>query len=82
MANKAGEKKFVIKPYQQHSTMNKVTLIPTHSLKYCGVTEINSPRLQDGALETWASLDSAITQIHQQNASSLSFEELYRHEYP
>lgn len=47
--------KFVIKPYQQHATMNK-----------------------EGAEETWKSLDSAITQIHQQNASSLSFEELYR----
>ena len=33
---------------------------------------------KDGAMDTWASLDAAITQIHQQNASSLSFEELYR----
>jgi len=56
MAAKAGGSKFVIKPYQQHATMNK-----------------------DGALETWNSLDAAITQIHNQNASSLSFEELYRH---
>ena len=33
---------------------------------------------QTGAIETWNSLDSAITQIHEQNASHLSFEELYR----
>jgi len=36
---------------------------------------------QNGALETWQSLDSAITQIHEQNASLLSFEELYRKAY-
>ena len=30
-------------------------------------------------MDTWASLDSAISQIHEQNASQLSFEELYRH---
>ena len=33
---------------------------------------------KEGAHETWQQLDSAITQIHDQNASSLSFEELYR----
>ena len=52
---KASGGKFVIKPYQHTSQMNK-----------------------EGAMDTWTSLDAAITQIHQQNASSLSFEELYR----
>jgi len=32
-------------------------------------------------MDTWSSLDSAITQIHEQNASQLSFEELYRKAY-
>jgi len=36
---------------------------------------------KEGAHETWQQLDSAITQIHDQNASSLSFEELYRKAY-
>lgn len=31
------------------------------------------------ALRVWASLQSAIRQIHNQDASSLSFEELYRY---
>ena len=39
----------------------------------------NSQMNRNGAMDTWASLDSAITQIHEQNASQLSFEELYRH---
>lgn len=41
-----------------------------------------SPQMnQHSALETWSSLDAAITQIHQQDASQLSFEELYRKAY-
>lgn len=38
----------------------------------------NAQMNKEGAMDTWTSLDAAITQIHQQNASSLSFEELYR----
>jgi cullin 3 len=35
----------------------------------------------DEARSTWAKLESAIEKIHHQNASSLSFEELYRTAY-
>lgn len=33
------------------------------------------------AKETWAKLEAAIEKIHEQNASDLSFEELYRYAY-
>eukprot|EP00892_Ulva_mutabilis_P012682 jgi/Ulvmu1/9787/UM056_0027.1 len=36
---------------------------------------------EDDALECWGVLESAIQQIHEQNASRLSFEELYRRAY-
>jgi cullin 3 len=36
---------------------------------------------EEQAKETWAKLEKAITMIHSQNASSLSFEELYRSAY-
>jgi hypothetical protein len=36
---------------------------------------------EDEARETWSKLKAAIAKIHEQNASSLSFEELYRHAY-
>lgn len=36
---------------------------------------------EEQAHATWAKLEAAIEKIHQQNASSLSFEELYRYAY-
>ena len=36
---------------------------------------------EEQAKETWSKLEAAIAMIHKQNASSLSFEELYRYAY-
>ena len=41
----------------------------------------NMSMTEDQAKATWGKLEAAIAKIHEQNASTLSFEELYRYAY-